>query len=304
MIKPQKFTSRLASIEKVSSKVYLKRFELVEPREITFLSGQTVMLQVAPGVNRSMSIASPPSEKTSIFVAHDVSPMGPYSQWTIKARVGDEMHFIGPLGVFVLDRESPRKAVFIATGTGVSPFQSMILDALGARVLPLAYPGNILVPHQPQESSSISTDRTSASSEPTFGMGSIRSGLRVAGSPSLVSPPRRALPDMVLYWGLRHEEDIFWQKEFEDLATKYPNFRFVLTLSQPPDAWPASNALRSNAGWQGKRGRVGDHVFADEQNLVGCDFYVCGSKEMVVDMTQQLLAKNVPKEQIKSERFY
>jgi len=72
--KPHRFTSRLGYIEKVSSKVYLTRFDLVEPREITFLAGQTVMLQVAPGVNRSMSIASPPSEKTSVLVAHDVSP--------------------------------------------------------------------------------------------------------------------------------------------------------------------------------------------------------------------------------------
>ena len=61
--KPQKFTSRLAFIEKVSSKVYVKRFDFIEPKEITFLPGQTVMLRVAPGVNRSMSIASPPSEK-------------------------------------------------------------------------------------------------------------------------------------------------------------------------------------------------------------------------------------------------
>lgn len=238
MIKPQKFTSHLVYIEKVSSKVYLKRFDLVTPREITFLPGQTVMLQVAPGVNRSMSIASPPAENTSILVAHDVSPMGPYSQWTINARVGDEMNFIGPLGVFVLDAASPRKKVFVATGTGIAPFRSMILDVFANR-----------------ES---------------------RIGNR----------------ELSLYWGLRHEDDIYWQDEFATLAAKHSNFHFHLTLSQP------------EGSWQGAHGRVTDHVFGMERNLANSDFYLCGNRAMVEEVRNGLLARNVPKEQIKAELFY
>ena len=84
----------------------------------------------------------------------------------------------------------------------------------------------------------------------------------------------------------------------------HPIFGFVLTLPQASDSWPASNALRSNAGWPGKRGRVGDHVFVDEKNLLGCDFYLCGNKPMVSEIEAALLAKNVPKEQIKKELFY
>jgi len=122
--KPQKFKSRLAAIEKISSKVYLERFELIEPKEITFVAGQTVMLYVASGVNRTMSIASPPSEKTSITLVHDVSPMGAYSKWALSAKAGDPMEFMGPLGVFILDRQSRREKVFVATGTGIAPFHS------------------------------------------------------------------------------------------------------------------------------------------------------------------------------------
>lgn len=240
MTKPQKFTSRLASVEKVSSKVYVKRFDLIEPKEIAFLAGQTVMLQVAPGVNRSMSISSPPSIHTSILVAHDVSPNGPYSQWTVHASVGDSMNFIGPLGVFVCDAQSPRRKIFVATGTGIAPFRSMLLDQL------------------------------------SDGRGQMTDDRQ----------------QMTLYWGLRHEKDVFWQKEFEDLATKHPNFQFVLTLSQPSESW------------QGKRGRVSDHVFALEQNLMGSDFYLCGNKPMVTEVEAALLAKGVPKEQIKRELFY
>ena len=179
--KPQKFLSRLASIEKVSNKVYLERFELVEPKEIAFFPGQTVMLCIAPGVNRAMSIASPPSEKNSILVAHDVSPMGQYSKWALSAKAGDRMQFMGPLGAFILDRKSQRKKVFVATGTGIAPFHSMLLD----------------------------------------------------GIPST---------DVSLYWGLRYEEDIFWQKELEEFSSSHPNFQFILTLSQ------------ATALWTGKRG--------------------------------------------------
>ena len=235
--KPQKFQARLTSIEKVSSRVYLEHFELIEPREITFLPGQTVMLYVAPGVspdqigvNRSMSVASPPVEKNSILLAHDVGPGGVYSQWALRAKVGDPMSFMGPLGGFVLDRESPRKKIFVATGTGIAPFRSMILD--------------------------------------------------------------RPSGDITLYWGLRHEEDIFWQKELEEFSSSHPTFMLVLTISQATD------------NWQGKRGHVQDYVFADENNLKECDVYLCGNRQMVDDMKTRLQQIGVPPAQIKFELFY
>ncbi|MCX6793495.1 MAG: FAD-binding oxidoreductase [Candidatus Gottesmanbacteria bacterium] len=228
--KPKKYSARLASIEKISSKVYIERFELLEPKEITFLSGQTVMLYVAPGVNRAMSIASPPFEKTSITLVHDVSPMGVYSKWALSAKAGALMELMGPLGNFVAYKESPRRKVFVATGTGIAPFHSMILDGI-----------------------------------PSSGVS--------------------------LYWGLRHEEDIFWQKEFEELSSSYPNFRFVLTLSQSSDSWV------------GKRGHVQDHIFS-QKNLREYEYYICGNKEMVSDMREKLKAANIPNEQVKFELFY
>jgi len=229
--KPQKFLSKLAFIEKISSKVYIERFELIEPKEITFLAGQTVMLYVAPGVNRTMSIASPPSEKTSILLVHDVSPMGVYSKWALSAKVGDTMEFMGPLGAFILDSESQRKKVFVATGTGIAPFHSMLLD----------------------------------------------------GIPST---------NVSLFWGLRHEEDIFWQKELEEFSSSHPNFQFVLTLSRP------------TASWTGKQGHVGDHVFTVEKNLPDTDFYLCGNKTMITDMRDRLKSAGVPVNQVKFELFY
>ncbi len=232
--KPQKYQVTVLSKEKVSTKVYLVRFALVAPTEMTFLAGQTVMFHVGEGVNRSMSIASTSDEKNSLLVVHDVGPMGPFSQWTIDAKVGDAITFIGPLGIFVLDRESPRKKVLVATGSGIAPFRGMLLDYL----------------------------------------------------------EHGGTDDVTLYWGLRHEEDMFWEHELTQVSLKYPNFRFVLTLSRPADTW------------QGKLGHVEAHIFADEVNLPGSDFYLCGNKEMIHEMQETLAARGVPKAQIKSELFY
>jgi len=224
-------------IEKISKNVYLEMFELIEPGEITFLPGQTVMLYVAPAspaggpnVNRSMSIASSPSEKHFITLAHDVSPMGPYAKWALSAKVGDTMEFMGPLGSFILDSESHRTKVFIATGTGVTPFYAMAQDYL----------------------------------------------------------THNGTDTVTLYWGLRYEEDIFWQREFEDLLHAYPNFRLVLTFSQAGEYW------------QGKRGHVQDHI----QINSGSDYYLCGNKAMIDDMRAKLKDAGVPDTQIKFELFY
>lgn len=232
--KPQKYTSRLASLIHISKNVYLERFALIEPKEIAFLPGQTVMLYVAPGINRSMSIASVPAEKNSILLVHDIGPMGPYSKWTLSAKVGDLMSFMGPLGMFVMDKESPRNKVLVATGSGIAPYYAMTKDYV------------------------------------------------MGGGKSPVT----------LYWGLRYEEDIFWQKQFEVLARQYPTFTFILTLSQPTESW------------QGKRGHVQEHIFAGEQSFSDTDVYLCGSKVMIDDMRARLKALNIPEAQVKFELFY
>jgi len=232
--KPQKYTARLASIDKVSTKVYIERFELVNPKEMTFLAGQTIMLFVAPGINRSMSIASVPDEKNSILLVHDVAPNGPFSKWALAANAGDPMQFMGPLGIFILDTESTRNKVFVATGSGIAPFYAMAKDYY------------------------------------------------THGGTSSIS----------LYWGLRFIEDIFWQKEFEVLARQYPNFKFILTLSQGTDAW------------LGKRGHVEEHIFTDITDLNSYDYYLCGSKMMTDETRAKLKAAGVPDTQVKFELFY
>lgn len=94
-----------------------------------------------------------------------------------------------------------------------------------------------------------------------------------------------------LYVGFRKEESIFAQSIFKELAEKYDNFDYCLTLSQPSD------------NWEGKAGRITKYY---EKEIVdtNMDAYICGSHSMIEDVKDRLLAKGVQKETIFFEQFY
>ncbi len=233
-IKPQKFSAVLSEKEKISARVYRAVFTLKEPSVITFRPGQNLMIYVAEGINRAISIGSPPQETTALTIYYDVMPGGPGSKWMLERQVGDTALFMAPLGVFSFDAESTRKKVFVATGTGIAPFRSMILDYLA----------------------------------------------------------KGGTTPLEIFWGLRHEEDIFLATEFARLAETHPNFSFHITLSQPSEQW------------QGMRGRVTAHIYSEVGDLKNCDFYLCGAGQMVSEVIPQLESLGVPRSQIKTELFY
>ncbi len=226
----QKFEAQVIKKEKVSSKVYCVTFQLLSPPTILFTAGQNMMVMMGTGVNRTMSIASPPSLNSSVLMAHDTSPQGPGSKWTDNLKIGDTAFFVAPTGGVLSFIDSPRKKVMVATGTGVAPFRSMILDKKN-------YP-------------------------------------------------------MVLYWGLRRQEDVFWKEEFDELQQLFSNFSWRLIYSKPSE------------NWTGDKGHVTEYVMNNEKDMENSEFYLCGNKAMVSEVSAKLLERNVPKEQIKMELFY
>lgn len=232
MIPPKKHRATVVSTARMSSKVYVARFR-VEDVSFSFAAGQYGSFILAPTVRRNLSFATPPNG-AEFEICADVTPMGPASKWLVATKPGDIIEFIGPLGKFTVSRDSPRKKIFVATGTGIGPVRSQVLDEL-----------------------------------------------------------RRSKDEpMWLYWGLRFEDDVFWNQEFLGLAKEHLNFHYTLTLSKPTIAW------------KGVDGRVTDHLFDQVEALANFDFYLCGSREMVSDVTNHLIEKNVPTEQIKTELFY
>ena len=101
---------------------------------------------------------------------------------------------------------------------------------------------------------------------------------------------------VTLWWGMRYETDVFWQEELASLAARYPNFHYTVTLSRPTESWMGSASRRS--------GRVTQHVVGETPELTASEFYLCGSRKMIVDMRGQLTENKVPQSQIFTETFF
>lgn len=124
MVKPQKFKAKVISKQQLTSTVYTVSFSLIEPSLIQFEAGQRGLFNVGVKLN-NYSLCSLPSESNRIRICVDTSPKGPGSQWIMNLKENDEISCMAPLGKFILNKTNAPK-MFLATGTGVSPFHSMI----------------------------------------------------------------------------------------------------------------------------------------------------------------------------------
>ena len=94
---------------------------------------------------------------------------------------------------------------------------------------------------------------------------------------------------VTLFWGLRSEQDVYYQKELTSLAQQHANFSFVIALS------------RSQKTWSGAKGRVTQLVqkIPSVENLA---VYVCGNKRMVTEVVEIVQQKgDCP---VYREKFY
>jgi benzoate/toluate 1,2-dioxygenase reductase subunit len=90
-----------------------------------FLPGQYVNIDVpGSGQHRSYSFSSAPGDSKISFLIKKI-PGGVMSTWLDAARPGTRLELTGPLGSFYL-REVQRPLLFLAGGTGLAPFLSML----------------------------------------------------------------------------------------------------------------------------------------------------------------------------------
>lgn len=90
-----------------------------------FLPGQYVNIAVpGSGQHRSYSFSSAPGSKRMSFMVKQV-PGGLMSGWLGDAQPGQPLQMTGPLGSFYL-RAVTRPLLFLAGGTGLAPFLSML----------------------------------------------------------------------------------------------------------------------------------------------------------------------------------
>lgn len=129
---PKPYTARLADKRIYNPKFEQYSFELVSPNTLEFQAGQYVSFAVSDqGHRRSWSISSSPDVANRFEIVIDPAPMGIGTQFLQGLALGQEVQVLAPLGQFVIDESGVEQAiVFVATGVGLTPFRSMILDLL------------------------------------------------------------------------------------------------------------------------------------------------------------------------------
>lgn len=93
---------------------------------------------------------------------------------------------------------------------------------------------------------------------------------------------------ITLFFGVKHEENIFWADELKKISEILPNFKYRIILSEPRESWT------------GLRGYVNDHLPSDLPNY---EYYLAGAPEMVRAITMKLVTAKVPVPQIHFEAY-
>lgn len=105
-----------------------------DPQGERFRAGQHIWIHVDGRTRRPYSIASPPSQPTELLLLFHRVPHGAASNMLAGLEPGSLVRYDGPVGSFTLREGSARDLLFVASGTGLSPLRSMILDLLERRI--------------------------------------------------------------------------------------------------------------------------------------------------------------------------
>ncbi len=219
-------------------------------------------------MTRAYSIASPPSENGRVAFCLNRVQDGFMSNYLCSLDEGAKIAFQGPFGDFIL-RPPLRDTVFIATGTGIAPFRSMLHWLYGIG---------------PSGHRAIGSSETGLSDVHTVGSAAVQ----MARSPD--HPMTRSAQFWLLF-GARREHDIYYREEFEHLAAEHANFHFLPTLS------------RGDAEWNGLRGYVQEHLPEIVGTRTDMHAYICGLDKMIKANRELLKSLGWDRTSIRYEKY-
>ncbi len=123
------FTARLVSSDSLSEYTKHLEFEVVGEKRFGFVAGQWLSFRHSKAdgeeITRAYSICSPPSDDNRFALCLNRVQDGFMSNFLCDMREGENISLQGPFGDFIL-HPPMRDTIFIATGTGIAPFRSML----------------------------------------------------------------------------------------------------------------------------------------------------------------------------------
>ena len=132
---PPTFDAHLIAARVLSPSVRELTFERTDGAPLAFEPGQWMTFVLETGgaeLRRSYSIASPPNgtPRFDVTVTHVLG--GPGSSLLHAMEPGAQVRVIGPQGFFTRPLAHVSPSLLVATGTGVTPFRSMLGAAIAA----------------------------------------------------------------------------------------------------------------------------------------------------------------------------
>ena len=125
----QTFAARLYRSVSLSTQTRHLEFEISDKTHFGFVAGQWLSFKTSKPdgeeITRAYSIASPPGDDNRFALCLNRVQDGFMSNFLCDMKEGEEISCQGPFGDFIL-RPPLRDTVFIATGTGIAPFRSML----------------------------------------------------------------------------------------------------------------------------------------------------------------------------------
>jgi len=125
--------ARIDTLERLAPDVMRVELRLPPRSPLRFLAGQYVDVTSPAGISRSYSIASAAAtpERVELQVRRvDGGQLSAY--WFEQARINDLLRFNGPRGTFFLRPAAGLDLIFLATGTGIAPIRSMLMQIAAA----------------------------------------------------------------------------------------------------------------------------------------------------------------------------
>lgn len=125
----QTYSARLIRSTPLSELTRHLEFEMPASMHFGFVPGQWLSFKAlkvdGEELTRAYSLASPPGDNTGFALCLNRVQDGFMSNFLCNMNTGDEIQCQGPFGDFIL-HPPMRDTIFIATGTGVAPFRSML----------------------------------------------------------------------------------------------------------------------------------------------------------------------------------
>lgn len=113
----------------------VKLLKLSVPENFQFKAGQYVSVSIpldGKKYRKPYSIASSPGNEKTIELCVKIIEGSHTTNYIAKLQKGEKVELFGPAGKFVIEKDSfDKDVVFVAVGTGISPFRSMINNLLG-----------------------------------------------------------------------------------------------------------------------------------------------------------------------------